>query len=102
MPYSLGYENFAPRPDPAAHQGQTPYYKATLATALRMANTAVLLDSNENFEAAYRAYHEVCSFISRILARSEMSPARDKLTDIVCDCRISPFTVANCARELDV
>lgn len=96
----MGYENFAPQPDPSLHHGQTPFYKATLARALRMANTAVLLDSNENFEAAYRAYNEVCNFIGRILARSEMSPARDKLTDIVRCLVFYPYEIGTPIRSL--
>lgn len=54
-----------------------------LSSALRMANNAVLLDNNEEYQAAIDAYEDACKLLSEAIAQSETEDDRRRLMDIV-------------------
>lgn len=60
-----------------------PSQKAMLSKALQKANTAVLLDSAQNFEGAMQAYSEACSLLQQVMLRSSGDDDKRKLEAIV-------------------
>lgn len=71
--------NFTPSmelPDPQ-------HYRPVLAAALRMADKAVSLDSEKNYDGAIVAYADTLKLIECILERPGMDAVRDKLIGTV-------------------
>lgn len=62
-----------------------PSQKAMLSKALQKANTAVLLDNAQNFEAAMQAYAEACGLLEQVMTRSSGDEDKRKLEAIVSD-----------------
>lgn len=56
--------------------------KAMLSKALQKANTAVLLDNAQNFEAALEAYSDACRLLQQVMDRSSGAEDKRKLDAI--------------------
>jgi hypothetical protein len=56
--------------------------KAMLSKALQKANTAVLLDNAQNFEAALEAYSDACRLLQQVMDRSSGTEDKRKLDAI--------------------
>jgi hypothetical protein len=56
--------------------------KAMLSKALQKANTAVLLDNAQNFEAALEAYSDACRLLQQVMDRSSGADDKRKLDAI--------------------
>ncbi|KAM0714265.1 hypothetical protein Q7P37_010052 [Cladosporium fusiforme] len=56
--------------------------KAMLSKALQKANTAVLLDNAQNFEAALEAYSDACRLLQNVMDRSAGAEDKRKLESI--------------------
>lgn len=56
--------------------------KAMLSKALQKANTAVLLDNAQNFEAALEAYSDACRLLQQVMDRSSGAEDKRKLEAI--------------------
>lgn len=56
--------------------------KAMLSKALQKANTAVLLDNAQNFEAALEAYSDACRLLQQVMDRSSGADDKRKLESI--------------------
>jgi hypothetical protein len=56
--------------------------KAMLSEALQKANTAVLLDNAQNFEAALEAYSDACQLLQQVMDRSSGAEDKRKLNAI--------------------
>jgi hypothetical protein len=69
-----------------------PSQKAILSQALQNANTAVQLDSAQNFEGARRAYSEACDLLQQVLLRTTGEDEKGKLEAIVSGSSESYFT----------
>ena len=54
-----------------------------LGKALQKANTAVVLDSAQNFEGAITAYNDACRLLQNVMERSSAEEDRRKLEAIV-------------------
>ncbi len=64
-------------------QRRSPAQKTMLSQALAKANSAVLLDNAQDFEAAVEAYQDACRLLRQVMLRSSGDEDRKKLQAIV-------------------
>jgi hypothetical protein len=66
-----------------ARAPKPPSQKAMLSRALQKANSAVLLDNNQDFRGARQAYAEACELLHQVLQRTSGDEDKRKLEAIV-------------------
>lgn len=66
-------------------QRRTPAQKTMLSQALAKANSAVLLDNDQDFGAAIDAYQDACRLLRQVMVRSSGDEDKQKLQAIVSD-----------------
>jgi hypothetical protein len=64
-------------------QRRSPAQKTMLSYALSRANSAVLLDSTQDFRGAIEAYADACQLLHEVMLRSAGDEDRNKLQAIV-------------------